>query len=172
MRDSSANHYERAFENWMIDNRIKYKSIDQNKRADFNEAKVKSFDFLLYRKNGSAIIAEVKGRDANDEACITSLLGEAARIGGLAVAFDFLVSAYKAVSEKSVDDDLIAALEPARESLIGAMEVMEINKPEWVVPASLQALSVLLDFLDQLKGDLADVKAGKLKPEDVIWTQK
>jgi hypothetical protein len=62
MRSSSANHYERAFENWLIDNQIKYKSIDQNKRADFNEAKVKSFDFLLYRKDGSAIIAELKGR--------------------------------------------------------------------------------------------------------------
>lgn len=62
MRDSSANHYEKAFENWLIDNRIKYTAVDQSKRAAFGRVKLKSFDFLLYRQDKPVIIAEVKGR--------------------------------------------------------------------------------------------------------------
>ena len=62
MADSSSNRYERAFENWLTDNRVKYTAIDQSKRAAFNRIKLKSFDFLLYPSNQPAIIAEVKGR--------------------------------------------------------------------------------------------------------------
>jgi len=62
MRDSFPNHYERAFQNWLIDNRIQYIAIDEHKRAAFAHCKVKSFDFLVYPANGQIIIAEVKGR--------------------------------------------------------------------------------------------------------------
>jgi len=62
MDNPSVNHYERAFENWLIDNRIKYTAIDQSKRAAFGRVKLKSFDFLLYRRNKPVVIAEVKGR--------------------------------------------------------------------------------------------------------------
>ncbi len=62
MKDSFPNHYERAFENWLIDNRIQYIAIDEHKRAAFSHCKVKSFDFLVYPANGEIIIAEVKGR--------------------------------------------------------------------------------------------------------------
>jgi hypothetical protein len=62
MKDSSENHYERAFENWLIDNRIEYESVDEHKRTAFGHSDVKSFDFLLYPPNGPAVIAEVKGR--------------------------------------------------------------------------------------------------------------
>jgi hypothetical protein len=62
MADSSGNRYERAFRNWLVDNRVKYTTIDQNKRAAFNKIKLKSFDFILYPSNQSTIIAEVKGR--------------------------------------------------------------------------------------------------------------
>jgi len=62
MKDYSPNHYERAFENWLIDNRIKYVTIDEHKRAAFARRKVKSFDFLVYPRGGGRIIAEVKGR--------------------------------------------------------------------------------------------------------------
>lgn len=58
----SRNHYERAFENWLIDNRIRYVAIDEQKRATFARSKIKSFDFLLYPRKGLTIIAEVKGR--------------------------------------------------------------------------------------------------------------
>ena len=62
MKDFPPNHYEQAFENWLIDNRIRYISIDEHKRAAFARCKVKSFDFLVYPANGQIVIAEVKGR--------------------------------------------------------------------------------------------------------------
>ena len=62
MKDSSPNHYERAFENWLIDNHVRYVAVDEQKRAAFGLCKFKSFDFLVYPPNQQAIIAEVKGR--------------------------------------------------------------------------------------------------------------
>jgi len=62
MKDSFGNHYERAFQNWLIDNRIQYIAVDEHKRAAFAHCKVKSFDFLVYPATGQIIIAEVKGR--------------------------------------------------------------------------------------------------------------
>ncbi len=62
MKDFPPNHYERAFQNWLVDNRIQYIAVDEHKRAAFARCKVKSFDFLVYPANGRIIIAEVKGR--------------------------------------------------------------------------------------------------------------
>jgi hypothetical protein len=62
MKNFPPNHYERAFENWLIDNRIQYIAVDDQKRAAFGRSKIKSFDFLLYPRNQQIIIAEVKGR--------------------------------------------------------------------------------------------------------------
>ena len=62
MKTSPINHYEQAFENWLIDHRIRYSAIDEHKRAVFSQSKVKSFDFLLYPSNHKVVIAEVKGR--------------------------------------------------------------------------------------------------------------
>lgn len=61
-KTDSRNHYERAFENWLIDHQVRYVVIDEQKRATFARSKIKSFDFLLYPRNGQSIIAEVKGR--------------------------------------------------------------------------------------------------------------
>ena len=61
-KDSFPNHYEQAFENWLIDNQIKYTSIDEHKQAEFTDVKIKSFDFLVYPPDKPIIIAEVKGR--------------------------------------------------------------------------------------------------------------
>ena len=61
-KDLSPNHYEQAFQNWLIDNQIKYTPIDEHKQAAFTDCKVKSFDFLVYPSNKPIIIAEVKGR--------------------------------------------------------------------------------------------------------------
>jgi hypothetical protein len=60
--DFPPNHYEQAFESWLIENRISYEAVDEHKRAAFGQAGVKSFDFLLYPRKGRTIIAEVKGR--------------------------------------------------------------------------------------------------------------
>ncbi|MGD8501391.1 MAG: HYExAFE family protein [Phycisphaerales bacterium] len=62
MKDSFPNHYERAFENWLIDNRIEYVAVDEHKRAALGHPDIKSFDFLLYPRSGQIMIAEVKGR--------------------------------------------------------------------------------------------------------------
>ena len=62
MKDSASNHYERAFENWLLDNHIRYIAVDEHKRAAFSRCRIKSFDFLLYPPSGQAVIAEVKGR--------------------------------------------------------------------------------------------------------------
>lgn len=64
MRDFSANHYERAFENWLLDHRIRYVRSDEHKRPGppDESASVKNFDFLLLPGLGRKVIAEVKGR--------------------------------------------------------------------------------------------------------------
>ncbi|MBN2182045.1 MAG: HYExAFE family protein [Sedimentisphaerales bacterium] len=62
MKDFFPNHYERAFENWLIDNNVEYVAFDEHKRAAAGQADIKSFDFLLYLPDGRIIITEVKGR--------------------------------------------------------------------------------------------------------------
>jgi hypothetical protein len=62
MRDLPPSHYEKAFENWLIDNGIQYIRVDEHKRAAFARHKIKSFDFLVYPRAGQIILAEIKGR--------------------------------------------------------------------------------------------------------------
>ena len=62
MKNFPRNHYEGAFENWLLDNRIQYVIADEHKTAALARRKIKSFDFLLYPRSGQIIIAEVKGR--------------------------------------------------------------------------------------------------------------
>jgi hypothetical protein len=62
MKETVPNHYERAFENWLIDNRIEYVAVDEYKTAEFGHPEIKSFDFLLHLHDGQIIIAEIKGR--------------------------------------------------------------------------------------------------------------
>lgn len=62
MKGFSANHYERALRDWLLDNHIQHVVVGQHKKAVFGRARIKSFDFLLYPANGQIIIAEVKGR--------------------------------------------------------------------------------------------------------------
>ena len=62
MKNFHLNHYERAFGNWLIDNHVQYVAVDEQKRAAFGRAKIKSFDYLLYPPGQPIIVAEVKGR--------------------------------------------------------------------------------------------------------------
>ncbi len=62
MRELSPNHYERAFQSWLIDNRIEYIRADEHRSVISAKGKVKSFDFLVYRRRGPVMIVEVKGR--------------------------------------------------------------------------------------------------------------
>jgi len=71
MREDSVNHYERAFENWLIDSQVDYVRADEHKRIGAAGQSVKNFDFLIYTRSGRRIIAEVKGRTFRG----TSLVG-------------------------------------------------------------------------------------------------
>ena len=62
MQDSVPNHYERAFQNWLIDHQIDYVALNEEKEIELGRNGIKSFDFLLELKDGRGIIAEIKGR--------------------------------------------------------------------------------------------------------------
>ena len=62
MRNFGINDYERAFGKWLIDNRVHYTAVDEQKRAALGRSNLKSFDYLLYPPNQQIVVAEVKGR--------------------------------------------------------------------------------------------------------------
>ena len=73
-----SNQYEKAFASWLIDNRVEFVPVDQQRRAVFARSRIKSFDFLVYPKtpdagggsnsssrdifNAAPTIVEVKGK--------------------------------------------------------------------------------------------------------------
>ena len=62
MQESFPNHYERAFENWLIDNQVRYISLDKHNALKLEHSGIKTFDFFLHLPNDKKVIAEVKGR--------------------------------------------------------------------------------------------------------------
>ncbi|MBN2020930.1 MAG: HYExAFE family protein [Sedimentisphaerales bacterium] len=62
MKESAPNHYERAFENWLIENQVEYVPAAEQHKPVYEQSNLKSFDFLLCPASGKKIIAEVKGR--------------------------------------------------------------------------------------------------------------
>ncbi len=55
-------HYEAAFEDYLRSQGIAYIAVDEHRKAIFSGARVKSFDFLLYRDPGETWLVDVKGR--------------------------------------------------------------------------------------------------------------
>ncbi len=55
-------HYESAFEDCLRRRRWPYIRVDEQKRALFAGAKIKSFDFLAYPSGGKGWLIDVKGR--------------------------------------------------------------------------------------------------------------
>ncbi len=55
-------HYEAAFEDYLRSQGIAYVPVDEHKKVIFSGARVKSFDFLVYRKQGETWLVDVKGR--------------------------------------------------------------------------------------------------------------
>lgn len=55
-------HYEAAFEDFLRSRGIAYIPVDERRKAIFSGARVKSFDFLVYRKPGETWLVDVKGR--------------------------------------------------------------------------------------------------------------
>src|ERR1700754_1153878 len=59
-------HYEAAFEAFLRDKGIPYVAVDEAKKALFANAKLKSFDFVVYSKNGPNLLIDVKGRQRKE----------------------------------------------------------------------------------------------------------
>jgi hypothetical protein len=59
-------HYEAAFEAYLRSRGIPYVAVDEAKKALFSNAKLKSFDFVVYSKTGPNLLIDVKGRQVRD----------------------------------------------------------------------------------------------------------
>jgi len=65
MADRSV-HYEAAFEAFLRGKGVPYVAVDEAKKALFANAKLKSFDFVVYSKNGPNLLVDVKGRSCRN----------------------------------------------------------------------------------------------------------
>ncbi len=54
--------YEKAFEHYLQTHQIPYVAVDEAKRAAFRDAKLKSFDFIVYSASGTNWLVDIKGR--------------------------------------------------------------------------------------------------------------
>jgi hypothetical protein len=59
-------HYEAAFEAFLRHKGIPYVAVDEAKRALFANAKLKSFDFVVYVNGAPNLLVDVKGRQHRD----------------------------------------------------------------------------------------------------------
>jgi hypothetical protein len=59
-------HYEAAFEALLRQRGVPYVPVDEAKRALFANAKLKSFDFVVYSTSGPNLLIDVKGRQLRD----------------------------------------------------------------------------------------------------------
>lgn len=55
-------HYEAAFEDFVRSRGWPYLPVDEQKKAIFSGARIKSFDFVVYPPSGKAWLVDVKGR--------------------------------------------------------------------------------------------------------------
>ena len=55
-------HYEAAFEDYLRARRIPYVAVDEARRAAFRDARLKSFDFIVYSGRDSNWLVDTKGR--------------------------------------------------------------------------------------------------------------
>lgn len=58
-------HYEAAFEAFLRERGIPCVAVDEAKKALFHDAKLKSFDFVVYSKSGPNLLIDIKGRQRN-----------------------------------------------------------------------------------------------------------
>jgi hypothetical protein len=61
-RSKAVVHYEAAFEDFLRRKGLPYIAVDEAKKALFAGAKLKSFDFVVYRPEGKNLLVDVKGR--------------------------------------------------------------------------------------------------------------
>jgi hypothetical protein len=56
------NHYERAFEAYLQEQRLCYVAVDESRRAPLDEGRIKSLDFVVCGANGARLLIDIKGR--------------------------------------------------------------------------------------------------------------
>lgn len=61
-RSKPSAHYEAAFEDFLRRKGLPYIAVDEAKKSLFADAKLKSFDFAVYRPTGKNLLVDVKGR--------------------------------------------------------------------------------------------------------------
>ena len=66
-RSKSVVHYEAAFEDYLRRKGLPYVAVDEAKKALFAGAKLKSFDFVVYRPQGRNLLVDVKGRKLSEK---------------------------------------------------------------------------------------------------------
>src|ERR1700741_3423428 len=59
-------HYESAVEACLRSKGVPYVAVDEAKKALFSNAKLKSFDFVVYSKEGPNRLVDVKGRQVRN----------------------------------------------------------------------------------------------------------
>ncbi len=59
-------HYEAAFEAFLRERKVPYVAVDEAKKALFANAKLKSFDFVVYSPKGPNLLVDVKGRQCRN----------------------------------------------------------------------------------------------------------
>ena len=57
-----SNHYEAAFEAYLQWHRLCYVAVDETRRAQLGDLRVKSLDFIVYGEGGARLLVDVKGR--------------------------------------------------------------------------------------------------------------
>lgn len=55
-------HYEAAFEDYLRRRQFPYVAVDEARRAAFRDARLKSFDFIVYTRRNVNWLVDVKGR--------------------------------------------------------------------------------------------------------------
>jgi hypothetical protein len=56
------NEYERAFENRLSEQKVRFARVDQSHRCVLGRTDIKTFDYVLYPKEGGCVLVELKGR--------------------------------------------------------------------------------------------------------------
>jgi len=57
-----SNHYERAFEAYLQWHRLCYVAVDESRRTQLGDSRVKNLDFIVYGPEGVRLLVDVKGR--------------------------------------------------------------------------------------------------------------
>lgn len=56
------NEYERAFEGRLAEQCVRFARVDQSRRCRFGRDTLKTFDYLIYSRQGGCVLVELKGR--------------------------------------------------------------------------------------------------------------